>query len=649
MPDESFSFNKELLERFANTAQPYFFPRNAPNSSLKLLVMLIFSILFAISLSYFVLIGLGTLVEILYPTFVNEVAPNFRDYIQNLKSGILPIISLSLIVAYLLIFRMNINYLKDRMKPWVLLITIIFLLFCVTGLNVGLSYIFRFLDTSLNVRNQEAFWEFLWVYGWIVLLALPIVASYRFTRLKLARYWREWLTNNFIERYFRNRSFYLLDSNTQDSDIDNPDQRISEDIRNFTTVSLDFLIDTLYAILTVLAFSAILWSISKILTLGLIIYVAIGTLMAIYTGKKMIKIHYNQLRLEADFRYSMVHVRDNSESIAFYKGEEKEIGNVVGKLFKALKNFDLWIIWQSIVDLFQFSYQNLMRFPVYILVAPLYFVKEIDFGTITQAFVAFYQVFGAMSLVVSQIEKISQFSASVFRLGNFDIILNTISKNQDLSPQIKFHESDKLKIMNLNVVTPRGEKELVKNLNLDIDSSSNLMIVGESGVGKSSLLRSIAGLWTRGEGEIFKPKITQTMFLPQKPYMVLGTLRDQVCYPSNSEAFNDKEIEEAMKKLSIENLITDHGFDNTKDWSRVLSVGEQQRLAFVRIMLNKPRLVILDEGTSALDVKNENNVYEIFNNMGINYISVGHREGLKRFHNVLLTLLPNSRYSIDNI
>ena len=502
---------------------------------------------------------------------------------------------------------------------------------------------------ALNLRNDKAFWEFLWVYGWIVLIALPIVASYRFTRLKLARYWREWLTNNFLERYFHNRAFYLLDSNTEDSDIDNPDQRISEDIRNFTTVTLDFLIDTLYAILTVFAFSAILWSISKTLTIGLIAYVFLGTLIAIYTGKKMIKIHYNQLKLEADFRYSMVHVRDNSESIAFYKGEEKEVTNVVNKLFKALKNFDLWIIWQSIVDLFQFSYQNLMRFPVYILVAPLYFLEEIDFGTITQAFVAFYQVFGALSIVVSQIERISQFSASVFRLGNFDLMLNSISKNENSYNQINYNESDKLKIVNLNLVTPNGEKQLVKDLNLDLDSNTNLMIVGESGVGKSSLLRSIAGLWTRGKGDVYKPKITDTMFLPQKPYMLLGTLRDQVCYPGSSNHFSDEDIRNAINLVSMNRIIQEHGLDDTKDWSRVLSVGEQQRLAFARIILNKPSLVILDEGTSALDTENENKVYEILNNNSIRYISVGHREGLKRFHNVLLTLLPNSGYRIESI
>jgi len=156
-------------------------------------------------------------------------------------------------------------------------------------------------------------------------------------------------------------------------------------------------------------------------------------------------------------------------------------------------------------------------------------------------------------------------------------------------------------------------------------------------------------LWTRGEGEVFKPKTTKTMFLPQKPYMLLGTLRDQVCYPSNSQAFSDNEINDAMKKVSINSLIVDHGFDDIKDWSRVLSVGEQQRLAFVRIILNKPKLIILDEGTSALDANNENNIYEILNSMNINYISVGHREGLKRFHNVLLTLLPNSRYTIESI
>jgi putative ATP-binding cassette transporter len=254
---------------------------------------------------------------------MTDVAPNFKLYVENLKSTNLSIISLSVICISILLFKYNYYYIKDKMKPWLLIIGILILLFCVTGLNVSLSYIFRFLDTSLNVRNENAFWDFLWVYGLIVLIALPIISLYRFTRLKFGRYWREWLTNNFIERYFKNRAYYLLDSNAQNSDIDNPDQRISEDIKNFTMVTLNFLIDILQAILTVTAFSAILWSISKTLTIGLLVYVGLGTWVAIYTGKKMIKIYYDQLRLEADFRYGLIHVRDNSESIAFYSGEKK--------------------------------------------------------------------------------------------------------------------------------------------------------------------------------------------------------------------------------------------------------------------------------------------------------------------------------------
>ena len=521
------------------------------------------------------------------------------------------------------------------------------LLFCVTGLNVSLSYIFRFLDTSLNVRNEAAFWDFLWVYGLIVLVALPVISLYRFTRLKFGRYWREWLTNNFIERYFANRAFYLLDSNAQNSDIDNPDQRISEDIKNFTMVTLSFLIDILQAILTVTAFSAILWSISKTLTVGLLVYVGLGTWVAIYTGKKMIKIYYDQLRLEADFRYGMVHVRDNSESIAFYSGEKKEIKSVLKRLFRALKNYDLWIIWQSIVDLFQFSYSNLMRFPVYLLVAPLYFSGEIDFGTITQAWIAFFQVFGALSIVTNQIESISAFSASVFRLGNFDKTLNKISNDTKNEEVIKYDQSNRLEFDKVTVKTPDNNRELIRDLTLSLSEKDRLIIVGESGVGKSSLLRSVAGLWNFGSGLIKKPNITNTMFLPQQPYMLLGTLREQVCYPNSQDDFDYDEINKALDKVGLSQLTKDHNVNEIKDWTRVLSVGEQQRLAFARILINKPDFVILDEGTSALDSDNEQKLYNILNELGVAYISVGHREEIKQFHNLVLTMLPNGKYSLD--
>ena len=361
----------------------------------------------------------------------------------------------------------------------------------------------------------------------------------------------------------------------------------------------------------------------------------------------MIKIYYDQLRLEADFRYGMVHVRDNSESIAFYSGEKKEIKSVLKRLFRALKNYDLWIIWQSIVDLFQFSYSNLMRFPVYLLVAPLYFSGEIDFGTITQAWIAFFQVFGALSIVTNQIESISAFSASVFRLGNFDKTLNKISNDTKNDEVIKYDQSNRLEFDKVTVKTPDNNRELIRDLTLSLSEKDRLIIVGESGVGKSSLLRSVAGLWNFGSGLIKKPNITNTMFLPQQPYMLLGTLREQVCYPNSQDDFDYDEINKALDKVGLSQLTKDHNVNEIKDWTRVLSVGEQQRLAFARILINKPDFVILDEGTSALDSDNEQKLYNILNELGVAYISVGHREEIKQFHNLVLTMLPNGKYSLD--
>ena len=647
MANENFRFNKELLDRFVSIAQPYFFPLNAPNSSLRLIVLLVSSILFVMSICYFGIISIGAIIQSFYPVFMTDVAPNFKLYVENLKSTNLSIISLSVICISILLFKYNYYYIKDKMKPWLLIIGILILLFCVTGLNVSLSYIFRFLDTSLNVRNENAFWDFLWVYGLIVLIALPIISLYRFTRLKFGRYWREWLTNNFIERYFKNRAYYLLDSNAQNSDIDNPDQRISEDIKNFTMVTLNFLIDILQAILTVTAFSAILWSISKTLTIGLLIYVGLGTWVAIYTGKKMIKIYYDQLRLEADFRYGLIHVRDNSESIAFYSGEKKEIKNILRRLYSALKNYDLWIIWQSIVDLFQFSYSNLMRFPVYLLVAPLYFSGQIDFGTITQAWIAFFQVFGALSIVTNQIESISAFSASIFRLGNFDKTLTSIAKSNSNEPCIKYAESGTLEFEKVTVKTPDGLRVLVQNLSFSLKKGDRMMIVGESGIGKSSLLRSVAGLWDFGSGLIKKPSLSKTMFLPQQPYMLLGTLKEQISYPNSKDEFDLEDIDKVLRRVGLEQLVKDHNVNEVKDWTRVLSVGEQQRLAFARVLLNEPEFVILDEGTSALDMENEKNLYKILNELDISYISVGHRKEIKQFHNSILTILPRGSYKLD--
>ena len=254
---------------------------------------------------------------------------------------------------------------------------------------------------------------------------------------------------------------------------------------------------------------------------------------------------------------------------------------------------------------------------------------------------------GALSIVTNQIESISAFSASVFRLGNFDKTLTSITNSSSNKPCIRYVESSTLEFEKVTVKTPDGLRVLVQDLSFSLKKGDRMMIVGESGIGKSSLLRSVAGLWDFGSGLIKKPSLSKTMFLPQQPYMLLGTLKEQISYPNSKDEFDLEDIDKVLRRVGLEQLVKDHNVNEVKDWTRVLSVGEQQRLAFARVLLNEPEFVILDEGTSALDMENEKNLYKILDELDISYISVGHRKEIKQFHNSILTILPMGSYKLD--
>ncbi|MFS8867820.1 ABC transporter ATP-binding protein/permease [Synechococcus sp. H65.1] len=643
-----FNFDRKLWDRFISVAQPYFYPRVRYGGWI-FFGLLTASMVFVVALMFFVEIGVTLAGQALFPEFFRTLAAGLVEQTErNLASPVLGVAAASLVLsslAFVVVWRQ----IHRRWLQWVLLTFLLFLSLTVNRLNVMISFIFRFIDTALQQKEESTFWQFLIIYGVLIISAIPILVIYRYTRLKLGLFWREWLTDHFLDRYFDRRAYYELDSNAANTEIDNPDQRISEDVRSFTGTTLSFLLDILDSILTLYAFTGILYSISRPLAVGLVVYAAIGTAIAIVAGRKLIKINFDQLRYEADFRYSLVHVRDNAESIAFYQGEDLELRQILNRFAAALRNFDLLIIWQAVIDIFQYAYNYFTRIVPYVIVAPLYFSGVRDFGTITQATIAFSQVLSALSIVANQIQSISSFAAGINRLGSFyealenPALRHTHTRESTIQTRIAPH----LALQHVTLLTPNSEQTLVRDLSLSLEAGQRLLIVGASGSGKSSLLRAIAGLWNNGQGSIARPDTTEMLFLPQKPYMLLGSLRDQLLYPGRRRDLTDEELLQILARVNLADLPERvGGFDVEKDWASTLSLGEQQRLAFARILITRPRYAILDEATSALDVANEKLLYRQLQHLNTTYVSVGHRPTLLAYHDLVLELQGNSAWKL---
>jgi putative ATP-binding cassette transporter len=462
------------------------------------------------------------------------------------------------------------------------------------------------------------------------------------------------MTEKFLKQYFRDRAYYEI--NWEDT-IDNPDQRISEDIRSFTATSLSFLLIILGSVIDVLSFTGILWSLSQFLAIFLVGYAILGTVIMALLGRKLIALNFNQLRQEANFRYGLVHVRDNTESIAFYRGEEQEIGQLRRRFVEVLRNFSFLIGWQRNLGFFRTPYRYATYILPYVILAPRYFAGEIQFGDMSQAQFAFAQIFEAFALVVTQINQLSEFAAGINRLETFTEALE--EKKESRAPglmTIDTVEDTQIALSHVTLMTPKGQRTLVRDLSTTLEPGEGLVIVGQSGAGKSSLLRAIAGLWNTGTGRITRPDLGDMLFLPQRPYMVLGTLRDQLLYPNTDRTVEELMLRQVLKQVNLEDLPERlEGFDTELDWADVLSLGEQQRLAFARLLLTQPRYAILDEATSALDLANEERLYQRIQDTATSYISVGHRPSLLRYHTYVLELtgdtgwrlLPTKDYEAD--
>ena len=524
--------------------------------------------------------------------------------------------------------------------------------------QVLMSYVARDFIDALTQRDRGGFRKNLWLYLGTFALAIPIGVFYRFTEEKLALLWRQWMTWHLLKRYFANRAYYHLRGSDT---IDNPDQRIAEDVRNFTATTLSFLLITLNSCVTLLAFTGVLWSISRSLVLTLVVYALTGTMISILIGRRLVGIYYHQYEKEGNFRYAMVRVRDNAESIAFYRGEKREHRDLISKFADIFENTTRLIGWNRNLAFFTTSYNYFALILPTLVVAPLYFAGKIQMGTVMQAGGAFAGVLAATSLIITQFERLSGFAAGVTRLDALWTGLteqdpeeerdNDIASTSGEEPgQIDVKESgNRLQLADLDVQTPDGSKTLLKELNLNLKTGTSILLMGPSGSGKSSLLRTIAGLWNTGSGSITRPPLSRMMFLPQRPYMVQGSLRDQLLYPGQNEDLDTTQISAVLEAVNLSEVVdrVDGDFDRTVDWTNVLSIGEQQRISFARLLLRKPSIAFLDEATSALDEANETRLYQLLQKNRVTYISVGHRSTLKDYHDQLLTLQKDATWSLD--
>lgn len=532
----------------------------------------------------------------------------------------------------------------QRKAAWGLLGLLIVLMLCETQLAVLLNDKTGEMTSALAARDHSRFWLAVRDSLLVLAFAVPVYAFYYYMRDAFSNHWRRWLTGRFLDGYLDRRQYYEIAAGSAaagTADIDNPDQRISEDINTFTGRSTHFSLLMVGSVMQLVAFSAVLWSLSKLLVAFLAVYATVGTFLALYVfGSPLIQLNFWQLRREADFRFGLMRLRENAESIAFYRGEPQERAHIEHRFDAVYENYWKLIRKQRALNLFQRGFSQLTLVVPSVILAERVLSGDLEVGAAVQAAGAFAAVLTAVSLIVDNFESLSRFVAGIDRLHALsDVMHRRKPRDERARERIETRHAEQLALRGLTLYTPQFDRLLVDKLDLALQPGESLLITGVSGCGKSSLLRAIAGLWRCGEGTIEHPPLEDVFFLPQRPYLQPGTLRSQMIYPDTRTELDDDALRAILVDVCLPELAERvGGLDAVQDWEKLLSMGEQQRLAFARVLVRKPRLAILDEATSALDGCNEQRLYERLCRDGITLVSIAHRRGVLRHHSHVLEL-----------
>lgn len=534
----------------------------------------------------------------------------------------------------------------------------ILLLLAIVGLSITSVYIQVWLNQWRNVffntlqdRDMAAFLESLYLWGGLILAAWAVSVYQNYLRQLLAVSWRRWLTDRLLGEYLQSKKYYCLQ--LQDNGIDNPDQMICEDVKLFIDSLLTIFLWFLYNLGILCCFTLILWELSGSFSLswgessitipGDMVWIAVGYALMVdcvmgKMGHPLVQLNFLQQRYEADFRFALVRLREYAEEIALYSGEKRERHLLRNYFKKVYENLHKSIKRQKILDsLIFFLCRGTEPLP-YIVAVPRFFSGELQLGGLMQVTGAFEKVQRSLLFFSSWYKEITELKAIVKRLV---ILMDTMEEfkrlEQKQSIRIIAAPDSAFSVENLNLKLPNGEL-LLDNFAMSLQPGEALLITGVSGCGKSTLIKAIAGIWPFGEGHIHIPQNQQCLFLPQSPYLPVGTLREALLYPRSSQEYSEEAIQGILKKCCLEHLL--ERLDDQESWSHVLSLGEQQRIAFARAILLRPQWLFLDEATSGLDEATEKKLYSLIRSEleGTGVMSVGHRKDLFFYHQKILTI-----------
>lgn len=538
---------------------------------------------------------------------------------------------------------------EERNKAFLLLIAIV-------ALTLGIVYMLVLLNqwnnsfySALQNYETDKLFDELIHFSWLAAIYIILSVYSYVLQQTLILNWRRWMTNRFIDIWLKNRTYYHLQMFGKDTD--NPDQRISEDVRLFVEMTLSFAIGILKAFCTFASFAFVLyklsgsleftfigreWSIDGYMFWAALVYSVIGTWVTHLVGKKLVQLNFVQQRYEADFRFSMIRLRENAENIAFYRGEQQESGVFKERFTLLLDNFWRLVTKHKQLIWLNSGYSQIAIIFPFVVAMNRYLSKEITLGGLMQVANAFGSVQTSLSYFIDVYASLAQWKAVVLRLTYFGRHMHEVSSEADRFHVDRFVTAEVVSADGLQVNLPDGTP-LLKKISFTLEPGQNVLIRGVSGSGKSTLLRAISGIWPFVEGRISLPDTKDLMFIPQRPYLPLGTLRNALLYPG-TKMISDEHLLKLMEQCEI-GYLSDK-LDVVGDWSHVLSIGEQQRLAFVRAHVQQPLWLFLDEATSALDETTEAKMYMQLSSSLPNttVVSIGHRSTLNKYHQKALNI-----------